>query len=140
MLIILEVMLNLKKVEEYPIKKCKGFGYTFTLVFFVITIYFFLKLESYGFYLFISLLFFLSTFFLPACFKLPAFVWEKFGVLLGKFISPIVLTLIYAVTILPVNLLLRIFSIDLLGKKINKKVNSYWVKRSNEKINFRNQF
>ena len=40
MLIILEVMLNLKKVEEYPIKNVKGFGYLF-LVFFAITIYFF---------------------------------------------------------------------------------------------------
>ncbi len=140
MLIILEVMLNLKKVEEYPIKKCKGFGYTFTLVFFAITIYFFLKLESYGFYLFISLLFFLSTFFLPACLKLPAFLWERFGIFLGRFFSPVVLTLIYIFTILPVKLVLKIFSIDLLSKKINKKRNSYWVKKLDDKINFRNQF
>ena len=59
---------------------CSGFSY-------------FLKFESFKFFFSISLCFFLLTIYYPACFKLPAFVWEKFGVLLGKFISPIVLKL-----------------------------------------------
>ena len=129
-------MFNYKIIKEYPIKKCKGFGYTFSLVFLVVALYFFLKLESFNFFFLISLCFFWLTIYYPACFKLPAFVWEQFGILLGKFNSPIVLTSIYVVTILPVNLVLRIFSINLLIKKIN----SYWVKRSDDKINFRNQF
>ena len=133
-------MLDFKNIEEYPTKKCKGFGYTFSLVFLVITLYSFLKFDSFKFFFSISLCFFLVTIFYPTCFKLPAFLWEKFGLLLGKFFSPIVLTLIYAATILPINLVLRIFSIDLLGKKINKKTNSYWIKRLDDKINFRNQF
>jgi len=133
-------MLNFKNIEEYPTKKCKGFGYTFSLVFLVITLYFFLKFESFKFFFSISLCFLLLTIYYPTCFKLPAFLWEKFGILLGKFFSPIVLTLIYVATILPINLVLRIFSIDLLGKKINKKTNSYWIKRLDDKINFRNQF
>ena len=133
-------MLNFKNIEEYPTKKCKGFGYTFSLVFLVITLYFFLKFESFKFFFSISLCFLLLTIYYPTCFKLPAFLWEKFGILLGKFFSPIVLTLIYVATILPINLVLRIFSIDLLSKKINKKTNSYWIKRLDDKINFRNQF
>lgn len=133
-------MLDFKNIEEYPTKKCKGFGYTFSLVFLVITLYSFLKFDSFKFFFSISLCFFLVTIFYPTCFKLPAFLWEKFGLLLGKFFSPIVLTLIYAATILPINLVLRIFSIDLLSKKINKKTNSYWIKRLDDKINFRNQF
>ena len=133
-------MLNFKNIEEYPTKKCKGFGYTFSLVFLVITLYFFLKFESFKFFFSISLCFLLLTIYYPTCFKLPAFLWEKFGILLGKFFSPIVLTLIYVATILPINLVLRIFSIDLLGKKINKKTNSYWIKRLDDTINFRNQF
>ena len=133
-------MLDFKNIEEYPTKKCKGFGYTFSLVFLVITLYSFLKFDSFKFFFSISLCFFLVTIFYPTCFKLPAFLWEKFGILLGKFFSPIVLTLIYVATILPINLVLRIFSIDLLSKKINKKTNSYWIKRLDDKINFRNQF
>ena len=133
-------MLDFKNIEEYPTKKCKGFGYTFSLVFLVITLYFFFKFESFKFFFSISLCFFLLTFYYPTCLKVPAFLWEKFGILLGKFFSPIVLTLIYAATILPINLTLRIFSIDLLSKKINKKTNSYWIKRLDDKINFRNQF
>ena len=130
------MLLNYKNIEEYPIKKCKGFGYNFSLVCLAITLYFFLKFESFNFFFLISLCFFWLIIYYPACFKLPAFVWEQFGILLGKFNSPIVLTLIYVVTISPVNLVLRIFSINLLSKKIN----SYWVKRSDDKINFRNQF
>ena len=99
-------MFNYKIIKEYPIKKCKGFGYTFSLVFLVVALYFFFKVQKFQFF-FNFFVFFLLTIYYPACFKLPAFVWEKFGVLLGKFISPIVLTLIYAVTILPVNLLLK---------------------------------
>ena len=140
MLIILKAMINFKKIKEYPIKKCKGFGYTFGAVFLAITFYFFFKFESFKLFLSISLCFFLLTFFFPACFKLPAFLWEKFGLLLGRFFSPIILALVYVVTILPVNLVLRIFSIDLLSKKINKKTNSYWVKKLDDKVNFRNQF
>ena len=140
MLIILKVMVSFNKIKEYPIKKCKGFGYTFGVVFLAVTLYFFLKFESFKLFLSISLCFFLLTLFFPACFKLPAYLWEKFGLLLGRFFSPIILALVYVVTILPVNLVLRIFSIDLLSKKINKKTNSYWVKRLDDKVNFRNQF
>ena len=78
MLIILKAMIDFKKIKEYPIKKCKGFGYTFGAVFLAFTFYFFFKFESFKLFLSISLCFFLLTFFFPACFKLPAFLWEKF--------------------------------------------------------------
>ena len=55
-------------------------------------------------------------------------LWIKFGELIGKIISPIVIGLIYFVILTPIGLLMRIFNKDLLNLKFSKK-NSYWIKR-----------
>ena len=55
-------------------------------------------------------------------------LWINFGELIGKFISPIVIGLIYFVILTPIGLLMRIFNKDLLNLKFSKK-NSYWIKR-----------
>ena len=123
-------MFELNKIQEFPIKKCKNFGYTFSVLFLLITLYFF----------FISIFFFLLAFFLPTYLKLLAFYWERFGILLGKIFSPIILILLYIITILPINLILRLFKIDLLKRRVRSKAKSYWIERLDEKINFRNQF
>ena len=134
-------MFEKKKNQEFPIKKCKNFGYTFSILFLLITCYFFFKNNSFSISFFsISVVFFILTFFLPSYLKLFAFYWERFGIFLGKIFSPIVLVLVYAITILPINLILRIFSVDLLKRRINSKTKTYWIKRLDEKINFRNQF
>ena len=52
-------------------------------------------------------------------------MWEKFGILIGKFISPMVLILIYLITIIPINIILRIFRIDLLKKKATLSKEEY---------------
>ena len=66
-------------------------------------------------------------------------IWLKFGLLLGKIISPIVMGLVFFVTVTPIGLLMRLFGKDLLSLKMNKD-KSYWIKRE-EKINsMKNQF
>ena len=134
-------MFELKKIQEFPIKKSKNFGYTFSVLFVLISLYFFFQNNSLFFYFFsISIFFFLLTFYLPTYLKPLAFYWERLGVLLGKIFSPIVLVLVYVITIFPINLILRIFTIDLLKRRISRKAKSYWIERLNEKIDFRNQF
>ena len=135
------IMIEIKRIKEYPIKKCKNFGYTFCVVFSMIFLFFFFKNNNFIYPLFfISLFFLFFTIFFPAFFKLFAYLWEKFGIFLGKLFSPIILTIVYIVTILPINLILRILCIDLIKRKISKQCNSYWEKRSEDKVNFRNQF
>ena len=55
-------------------------------------------------------------------------LWIKFGELIGKFISPIVIGLIYFVILTPIGLLMRIFNKDLLNLKFSKE-SSYCIKR-----------
>ena len=54
-------------------------------------------------------------------------LWLKFGTLLGRIVSPIVMFLVYFVFITPLAVIIRLFGKDLLRKKFNKSP-SYWIK------------
>ena len=56
-------------------------------------------------------------------------LWIKFGEVLGKVIAPVVMALVYFTILTPISLLLKIFGKDLLGLKLSKKINTYWIKR-----------
>ena len=66
-------------------------------------------------------------------------LWTKFGYLLGKIISPIVMFIVYFGTIFPIKILTVLFGKDLLSLKFSSKINSYWVERKN-KTNLKDQF
>ena len=55
--------------------------------------------------------------------------WIKFGEILGLFIAPIVMALVYFIILTPISLIVRAFGKDLLGLKFNKKIDTYWIKR-----------
>ena len=68
-------------------------------------------------------------------------LWMKFGLLLGKIISPIVLGIIFFTLFVPIGILFRLIGRDQLSLKLNKKF-SYWVKKEPSSRNepFKNQF
>jgi len=60
--------------------------------------------------------------------------------LLGKFVSPIIMGLIFFLVVTPTGVIMRLFKKDLLKLK-KKNVNSYWIKRKSEtKSEMKNQF
>ena len=66
-------------------------------------------------------------------------VWFKFGILLGKIISPIVMGLIFFLVVTPIAFLMRMLKKDLLNLKFSKN-NSYWVEKTDSKSTMKNQF
>ena len=56
-------------------------------------------------------------------------IWTRFGLLLGRVVSPVVLGVIYLTTVVPTGLLVRLFGKDLLSLKIDKNLPSYWIER-----------
>ena len=56
-------------------------------------------------------------------------LWFKFGMLLAKIVNPIVMFIIYVVTIVPFGLAARLFGKDLLRIKFDKSRDSYWEER-----------
>ena len=65
--------------------------------------------------------------------------WFKFGLLLGRVISPIVMGVIFFLVVTPIGFVMRLLGKDILQlKKTNDK--SYWLKKSNLKSKMKNQF
>ena len=55
--------------------------------------------------------------------------WMKFGELLGRVVSPIVLGAIFFVVFTPVGILMRAFGRDAMSRRFEPAVRSYWVER-----------
>tara|TARA_B100000131_G_scaffold182862_1_gene176361 strand:+ start:416 stop:799 length:384 start_codon:yes stop_codon:yes gene_type:complete len=66
-------------------------------------------------------------------------IWFKFGIFLGKIISPIVMGIIFFFVVTPTGILMRLFQKDLLNLKFNKK-KSYWIEKTGPKSKMKNQF
>ena len=66
-------------------------------------------------------------------------MWFKFGIFLGKIISPLVMIIIFFLVVTPIGLLMRLFNKDLLNLKFNQK-SSYWVEKTEPKSKMKNQF
>ena len=127
--------------EKKKLKKVRSFGITFSILFLIIAIYDLAKFEFLYLYFFgVSSAISLVTFFCPMILFKPSLYWEKLGLLLGKFFSPIILSLIYLLTIVPINFLVRLMRVDLLNKKINRKTKSYWIDSKDKHIGFKSQF
>jgi predicted membrane protein len=66
-------------------------------------------------------------------------IWFKFGILLGTFVSPVVMGIIFFAIVTPTSVIMRVLQKNLLNlKKGNKK--TYWLERSKIKSKMKNQF
>jgi hypothetical protein len=66
-------------------------------------------------------------------------IWFKFGIFLGKIISPLVMGIIFFFVVTPTGIIMRLLKKDLLNLKFNSD-KSYWIKKSEPKSNMKNQF
>ena len=71
-------------------------------------------------------------------------IWFKFGIILSKTISPIILFLLYFVIVSPYGFLVKLFNKDLNNikkRQINSKTKSYWnISNEKENIKFDKQY
>ena len=66
-------------------------------------------------------------------------LWFKFGIFLGKIVSPLVMGVIFFFVVTPIGLLMRLLGKDLLNLKYNSN-KSYWIEKSGPKSKMKNQF
>ena len=88
----------------------------------------------------LSILFLILAFIAPQTLKIPNKLWFKFGILLGRIVTPICMAIVFTTTIVPVGLTLRLFGKDLLRLKLNPTAKSYWIKRIDEPQSMKYQF
>tara|TARA_B110000263_G_C14876640_1_gene315455 strand:- start:28 stop:432 length:405 start_codon:yes stop_codon:yes gene_type:complete len=119
----------------------KSFGVVFSIVFLIIALYPLTSSASIHIWpLAISALFLLLAFLAPAILILPNKLWFKFGMLLGSIVAPIVMALVYFITVLPIGLIMRLLGKDLLKLKLDKSAKSYWIERREPIGSMKNQF
>lgn len=132
------------KFSEIQLPSNKKFGITFSIIFLIISIYSFYKINLTFtiIALSISIIFLLLSFLMPKILFPINKGWMYFGYLLGLIISPIVLGFIFFIIFTPVGILRRnVFKDELLLKFNLKK--SYWLNKNQVKYDkewFRNQF
>ena len=66
-------------------------------------------------------------------------LWFKFGIFLGKIISPLVMGIIFFLVVTPIGLLMRLLNKDLLNLRFNNN-SSYWIEKTEQKSKMKNQF
>ena len=66
-------------------------------------------------------------------------LWFKFGLILGKIISPLIMCIIFFVVVTPIGIVMRVLKKDLLNLKYNQK-ETYWIKKTGPKSKMKNQF
>jgi hypothetical protein len=126
--------------HNIKISSNKNFGIVFFVVFFIIGFYPIFKgndirLWSVSIAIIFLVLGIINSSILSPLNKL----WFKFGLFLGKIVSPIVMGIIFFLVITPTSLLLKLFGKDILNLKKNKS-NSYWIEKKGPKSIARNQF
>ena len=65
----------------------------------------------------------------PALLTLPNQLWQRFGMLLHRIVSPVVLAAMFFLVVTPMGLLMRSFSKQTLHQHLDPAAESYWIKR-----------
>ena len=60
-------------------------------------------------------------------------LWFKFGILLGRIVSLVIMGVIFFLVVTPIALIMRIIGKDLLNLKFNKD-RSYWIKKVGPRV------
>ena len=126
--------------KDIKIGSNKSFGVVFFLVFLLISLYPLINDGNLRIWSFVISIIFLILGILNSKILSPLNkIWFKFGLLLGKIISPVVMGLIFFIVVTPTGLILRLFKKDVLNLKFNNN-NTYWIEKSGPKSKMKNQF
>ena len=126
--------------ENIQISSNRSFGIVFFIVFLIVAIYPLLNNENPRIWSLILSVIFLFLGIINSKILNPLnILWFKFGILLGKIVSPIIMGIIFFIVVTPIGFVMRIIGKDLLNLKFNKG-KSYWVEKTGPKSKMKNQF
>jgi len=123
----------------------RTFGFVFTGIFLLIATYLWYhdsKTVAIQTFLVLAVVFLALTLFMPIALRPLNKAWYKFGLLLGRVVSPIVLGILFFVLITPIAIVMRLAGRDPL-KLRKQNVQSHWIDRSPpgpESTSFKDQF
>ena len=127
-------------MDDIKVSSIRSFGIVFFIVFLLIAIYPLTNKEDIRIWSIIISIIFLVLGLINSKLLTPLNkIWFKFGIFLGKIVSPIIMGIIFFFVVTPIGVLMRIFGKDVLNLKYNND-KSYWIKKTGPKSKMKNQF
>ena len=127
-------------MEEIKIGSNRSFGIVFFVFFLLLGLYPLVKDESPYIWSLIFSLIFLVLGLINSNILTPLNrIWFKFGIFLGKIISPVIMAIIFFVVVTPIGFIMRVLGKDILNLKYNRD-NTYWINKSGPKSKMKKQF
>ena len=127
-------------MDEIKLGSNRSFGIVFFVVFLLIAIY---PLLNHGdirlWSLLLSLIFLILGLVNSKILTPLNKLWFRFGIFLGKIISPLIMGLIFFLVVTPIGLIMRLLKKDILALKYSEK-KSYWIEKTGPKSKMKNQF
>ena len=124
----------LEKLDETSVSgrsSERSFGILFFLIFQVVAIYFYIIYgEKHLYFALVGFIFGIAALFAPRTLFPLNFLWIKFGLLLHRLVSPVIISLLFFAGIVPVGILMRIFGKRPLNLKFEPNKNTYWIARA----------
>ena len=115
------------------------FGILFFIFFLIIGLYPLISNEPIRIWsIILSSVFLIITIINPNLFAFLNKLWIKFGILLGKIISPIIMGLVFFFVVTPTGIFVKIFKKDIMGLK--REASSYWITREDKVQSMKKQF
>ena len=126
--------------NDIKIGSNRSFGIVFFIVFLIISIYPLLNNETIRIWSLVISIIFLVLGLLNSKLLNPFNkIWFKFGLLLGKIISPIVMGIIFFFVVTPIAIFMKLLRKDLINLKFNNN-STYWIEKKGPKSKMKNQF
>ena len=126
--------------KKIKVSSNKSFGIVFSIFFLLISVYPLLNNDPIHYWsLFVSFIFLVLGLMNSKILSPLNLLWFKFGILLGKIVSPIVMGIIFFLVVTPISIILKIFGKDVLNLKFNNN-KTYWIVKDGPKSNMKKQF
>lgn len=121
---------SFNRSDDVKVGSERSFGIVFTVVFTIIGLFPLTGGESplYG-ALVLAVLFLLFALFFQTPLKPLNILWFKFGMLLSRVMTPVIMFLLFITTVVPMGLIMRAVGHDAMRRKWDKNTDSYWIKR-----------
>jgi large-conductance mechanosensitive channel len=125
---------------EIKLPTNRNFGIVFFFVFLIISAYPLLNDDEIRYWsLFISLIFLLLGLINSRLLTPLNKAWVRFGIMMGRIINPIIMSLIFFLVVTPTGYLIRLIGKDVLNLKKNDD-KSYWKKKEKNLSSMKDQF
>ena len=127
-------------MDDVKVGSNRSFGIVFFVVFLLISLYPLINSENVRLWsLAVSCIFLILGILNSNLLSPLNKIWFKFGILLGRIISPIVMGIIFFLVVTPIAFIMRLLGKDLLNLKYSDN-QSYWIEKYGPKSKMKNQF